>query len=85
MNDQCGNVYENKGLWTGGWGLGGEGLPVASADQRHSLNFLVWFKKAPTLKGNSFLTERSANLYENKGSAFHDPGRSGNVFENTGT
>ena len=29
--------------------------------------------------------ERRGNVYENKGSAFHDPLQSGNVYENTGT
>jgi hypothetical protein len=31
------------------------------------------------------VSERSGNIYENKGPAFHSPMESGNVFENTGT
>jgi aspartate carbamoyltransferase regulatory subunit len=31
------------------------------------------------------LKDRSGNIYENKGSAFHSPGQSGNVIENTGS
>jgi hypothetical protein len=37
-----------------------------------------------TLKGNSFLTERSGNVYENKGPTFRNLGLSGNVGENKG-
>jgi hypothetical protein len=39
----------------------------------------------PTLKENSFLTERSANVYENKGSAFSGLDQGGNVIENKGS
>jgi hypothetical protein len=36
-------------------------------------------------RDSSKLDERRGNVYENKGSAFHDPQRSGNVYENTST
>ena len=35
-------------------------------------------------KDFSKLKGRSANVYENKGSAFHSPAQSGNVIENKG-
>jgi hypothetical protein len=33
---------------------------------------------------NLFLSERSGDVYENKGSAFHSPELSGNIHENKG-
>ena len=35
-------------------------------------------------RDSSKLDERRGDVYENKGSAFHSPRRSGNVYENTG-
>ena len=126
MNDQCGNVYENKRgrvgvgneksglfLWhrhsclcflfrfpsctagsgcatkfltprsgcviksitarsgvIGGWGLRDECLPVAGASPHHLLNSFCGRRKPTNLENRVFLTEQSANLYENKGLAF---------------
>ena len=36
-------------------------------------------------RDSSKLDERRGDVYENKGSAFHSPRRSGNVYENTST
>ena len=36
-------------------------------------------------RDSSKFEERRGNIYENKGSAFHDPLRSGNVYEKTDT
>jgi len=41
----------------------------------------VEMEKRDSLK----LDEQRGNVYENKGSAFHSPRRSGNVYEKTGT
>jgi len=42
------------------------------------------FSKGKRNKNSLKTQERSANVYENKGSDFRGPGRSWNVIENTG-
>jgi hypothetical protein len=67
-----------------GWGLGAEkGLPAAGVFQHH-LPF-GGSRKPTHLERNSLFSERSGNVYENKGSAFHERERSGNLTENKGT
>jgi|GEM_PF-1056540 len=83
MRERSGNVYENKGRWyvvcgerkrgTGGWALGTGGL-MASRRSRvlaSPTQFVLRLKKAYQPQERiSFLTERSGNVYENKGPAF---------------
>jgi hypothetical protein len=93
MTERSGNVYENKGGWyvvgrerkTGAGDGADEGLPAAGAWQDHAVNLSCGSRKPAKLeKEFLFLTERTGNVYENKGSAFHERERRGNVYENKG-
>jgi hypothetical protein len=86
MNERSGNVYEKKGLGTRGWGLGDDGLPIAGACQHHSLNLPCGSRRPTNLETELlFLTERSRNIYENKGLLLKKWERSWYVAENKGT
>jgi hypothetical protein len=41
---------EKQGLWTGGWGLEDEGLPIARACQHHPLNLSCGSRKPTNLE-----------------------------------
>jgi hypothetical protein len=72
------------GLGTGCWALAEKGLPVAGAFQHRWPNLFSGSREPTQPEKNSF-SERTGNVYENKGSAFHERERSGNIYEKTGT
>jgi hypothetical protein len=82
---------EAGGMWEmgnekQGLGTGNKGLPAATACQHHSLNLSCDSRKPINFENEFFfLTDRTANVIENKGSLWKTQGLTVNVLENKGS